>query len=287
MGRAASCVGAIAIVLLTVMSAACAEELCFEDVVVSGAGPWWVNGTASFVGMYNDHPWFLYTAWEGGAYHVISVRWIQRSWHVGWSAEGTIDTGGVFCAVWYLHDQPSETPPCTGWILGDIISASCGGVSPFPVPTLSGGRPCSARHTDRALAFVVPVVGSRILDADAVEPHEEAVAGELPVQGIYEAGQPITGCARTVDAAGDTISVPYLTLTLYAVIPGEEFDTRTPLLAGILMHGKDAESFCFAIETLDLAPGYYDIRLGVPFMGLTWIRVELAAASATHLSAGS
>ena len=32
-----------------------------------------------------------------------------------------------------------------------------------------------------------------------------------------------------------------------------------------------------AIPTADLAPGYYDIRLGAPFVDYQWVRVEVVA----------
>jgi len=103
--------------------------------------------------------------------------------------------------------------------------------------------------------------------------------GELPVSTVYEVGEPIAGCCSVVDCFGTCVEVPNITMTLYAVEIGEEFDVREALDARLLSCDEEL-CFCFSFSTWDLAPGYYDIRLGLPFMDHEWIRVELIAPEA-------
>jgi len=108
---------------------------------------------------------------------------------------------------------------------------------------------------------------------------EPPLIGELPVATMYEVGEPIAGCCSVIDCFGTCVEVPNITMTLYAVEIGEEFDVREALDAQLLSCDEEL-CFCFSFSTRDLAPGYYDIRLGLPFMDHEWIRVELIAPEA-------
>jgi len=105
---------------------------------------------------------------------------------------------------------------------------------------------------------------------------EPPIVGELPVSTVYVIGEPIAGCCSVVDWIGRGVEADSITLTLYDVTVGDGFDTREPLEARTLLCGEDL-CFCFSLDTTGLAPGYYDIRLGLPFMDHEWIRVELVA----------
>jgi hypothetical protein len=102
------------------------------------------------------------------------------------------------------------------------------------------------------------------------------VIGELSLATIYEVGEPIAGCCLVIDFDGDPVDVPEVTLSFYQVVPDEEPpDLRIPLSAQLLHADPETLRYCFSIPTNGLEAGYYDIRLGVPFMDHEWIRVEL------------
>jgi len=107
---------------------------------------------------------------------------------------------------------------------------------------------------------------------------ESPVIGELAIATIFEADEVVTGCCMVVDYLGHPVEVRYLTVTLYATtIGGGAFDAREPLDAWLLYPDLDTLAYCFSFETLGLEPGYYDIRIGLPFMDHEWIRFELIA----------
>jgi hypothetical protein len=104
------------------------------------------------------------------------------------------------------------------------------------------------------------------------------VAGELLVSATYEAGELITGCCAALDHTGNLIDVSYVTMTRYAVTIGYDFfDVREPIDSRLLY--EEGGTFCFSIPTEGLEPGYYDIRLGVPFLDFEFIRVEVVVPS--------
>jgi len=101
--------------------------------------------------------------------------------------------------------------------------------------------------------------------------------GELLVSSVYEVGEVITGCVSVTNGIGEPITDAYFPLAFYTVTVGEEFDVREAIHAE-LVRCLDPGSYCFDLETDELDPGYYDIRLGLPDGRVEWIRVELIAA---------
>ena len=86
------------------------------------------------------------------------------------------------------------------------------------------------------------------------------MVGERTVSAVYGISELATGCC------GATVDVTYLTLTRYAVTIGDDYDVREPIDSKVVRAGNDA-CFCFTIETLGWAPGYYDVRVGIPGEG--------------------
>ena len=101
---------------------------------------------------------------------------------------------------------------------------------------------------------------------------EPPTVGELLVSSVYEVGEVITGCVSVTNGVGAPITDAYFPLAFYAVTVGEEFDVREALHAE-LVRCMDPGSYCFDLETHELDPGYYDIRLDVPFTDTVWTRV--------------
>jgi len=100
--------------------------------------------------------------------------------------------------------------------------------------------------------------------------------GELIISAIYTLGEEISGCCAVEDAEGNPADVSYVTMTWYAVTIGDDFfDVREPIDSRLLY--EEDGKFCFGIATTGWSPGYYDIRLGVPFEDEQWIRVEVVS----------
>lgn len=128
-----------------------------------------------------------------------------------------------------------------------------------------------------ACAIISPMGVAGFLDRGWPEGEEPPVVGELEVAGLYEVGEPITGCFSICTIAGEPITAPTI-LTFYSVLDiGEDFDVRLPLDARYLYFDPGAGTYCFTIDTGDLTPGYHDIRLGFPDGQVVWLRVELIA----------
>ena len=106
---------------------------------------------------------------------------------------------------------------------------------------------------------------------------EPPAVGQLTLCTVYEIGEIITGCVRVADGLGNPMEHVYFPMSFYAVTVGEEFDVRAALDARLLRCADASGSYCFGIETDDLVPGCYDIRLGLPDGTVQWLRVELIA----------
>jgi len=122
---------------------------------------------------------------------------------------------------------------------------------------------------------VIPEAGAGLLDrnwdgADGVES-----SGELPISAAYGIGELIQGGFTLVAAAGEPLRRSTVVLVLYSVDVREVSDVRTPLDVRILRCQRQDAVYRFAVETNDLLPGLYDLRLGFPDGGVAWMRVRL------------
>lgn len=193
------------------------------------------------------------------------------------------DSGGSGAVVTWVLTVAGDPAP--------TVSCTPGSGSFFPIGTTT--VTCTASNvcgTDTC-SFTVTVLPPELVPAGLVgflnrgwedaaggggglsEPPE---VGELLVLTQYEIGEPISGCCAVLDGAGNPIDLPYVTMTWYAVTIGDDFfDVREPIDARLLY--EEDGRFCFEIKTVDWAPGYYDIRLGAPFMDFVFIRVEVIA----------
>ena len=139
---------------------------------------------------------------------------------------------------------------------------------------------CSFDITVNATCNVITPMGNAgFLDRGWPEGEEAPVIGELPLIAEYAVGEQVKGCFSICSLTGEAVDEPVI-LTYYAVTEiGEDFDVRLPLNAQYLYFDHDLGMYCFAIETDDLTPGYYDIRLGFPDDQVQWLRIELIALS--------
>ena len=158
-----------------------------------------------------------------------------------------------------------------------------GGFFPLGVTTvtysaldgLGNASTCSFDVTVNATYGVEPCGSVGFLDRGWGDDEEIPVVGELPVLAVYALGEEILGCCTLRDPYGDPITDDHINLTTYRVTLGEDFDTRTPIDAQLLSCPLGGASYCFSIDTRELAPGYLDIRLGLPREFVMWLRVEL------------
>jgi len=128
-------------------------------------------------------------------------------------------------------------------------------------------------------AVVTPSGASGLLHRGWPEGVEPPLVGELYVAAVYEIGEPIDGCFTLRTPTGEPIEERAV-LTLYAVLEiGEFFDLRAPLDARFVAYSRETCMHCFAIDSRDLTPGYYDLRLGFPDNTVEWLRVELVPPS--------
>ena len=250
-------------------------DCCFEDVVVSGAGAWWANERYEYdeyAGeLHYGRPVFDFES-AGGVYSSGVVYYREGSGATGWFMEAVQDWGGYdYCWVLYYNPSSALTPPSTGWVLDHIYSDECGDIDGLPAPRLSGGEPCGSGGGE-----IVPGGLEGFLDRGWPEGEEPPEVGELVVSATYEVGELISGCCSLVDSSGAPVDASYLTLSWYAVTIGDEFfDVREPIDSRLIYEEEGA--FCFSIPTDEFAPGYYDIRLGAPFVDHQWLRVEVVA----------
>jgi hypothetical protein len=109
---------------------------------------------------------------------------------------------------------------------------------------------------------------------------EDVPLGELEISATYVVGEIIEGCAAVVQ--GDVpVDLPYLNLSFYAadLLEAIPFDDRAPLFAKALRYSAETGGYCYGIETKDLDPGLYDLRIGIPSGDFEWVRIELLPAA--------
>jgi hypothetical protein len=128
------------------------------------------------------------------------------------------------------------------------------------------------------LDVVAPLSTGQYLDRIEPDPYDP-VLGELPVYAVYEVGELIEGCCMVINHVGIPLEhAGDITMGLYSVEIGDDFDVREPLDSQLLSPDPETLAYCFVVGTAELEPGYYDIRLGLPFHDHEWIRVEVVAA---------
>jgi len=127
------------------------------------------------------------------------------------------------------------------------------------------------------LDLVAPLETGRYLDrvSDQASPD----IGELPVVATYVVGEPIEGSCMVINWRDRPFCYDTITMTLHSVVIGNDYDVRELLASQSLSCDPETLTYSFTIETAELEPGYYDIRLGIPSMDHEWLRVEILPSS--------
>jgi len=137
---------------------------------------------------------------------------------------------------------------------------------------------CRFDITVDATCGVEPCAAAGFLDHGWGEDEEIPIVGELPVLAVYEVGELVRGCCMLRDPNGELMTDEIIIFTIYTAYIGDGFfDERIPLDARVLQCAREEATYCFAVETDTVAPGYLDIRLGFPDESVMWLRVELVA----------
>jgi len=278
----------IAVVLLVGTAHALGQEVpcpdcCFEDVVVTGAGAWWANARYEYREGYlsEGRPYFQFeqhtsgTGWTsiyaalyyvGHSIHSVYPSWVTR----GWTLYASLHTSEGIWIVKYNTSSGARTVPATGWGVEETWWTTPG-ACPFdalPIPRVLGGEACSGD--------LVPAATTGFLDRAWPDGEQRLMVGEMEVLAGYQVGEVITGCCSF------TREVSCLTLTCYTVTIGEMWDIRNPVDTQVVQAGDDGR-FCFRIETVGWAPGYYDIRMGSPGHDAQSIRVQVVSPARERL----
>jgi len=142
-------------------------------------------------------------------------------------------------------------------------------VGPFAIVVEIGGiEPAGAGDT--ASFLDVPLTPA--------EGEEPPMIGSLPLAAIFEIGEPITGGCRLLDAHGGAILGAYVKVELYRVTLGTPEKLKR-VASLIVRHDEASNCYRFEIETDELTPGTYDVRLVFPDGSAEILRVKLVAPS--------
>jgi len=229
---------------------------CYEDVTVTGAGSSQLNRWFAFENMFFGKP--AYTI--GTQY---AIYWFHP--HLRWVIE---DDHGV---LYYANDADTPTPPRTGWY---VVSGG------LPAPTLFGGEKCV--DPTPPLAIVITGVGGggdSFLDLPLVlgEGEDPPMVGLLPLCGVFEVGETITGGCAICDVDGSPVRTSYIHVYLYAVDLSTVPETLALLDHWTVHHDKATGQYRFEVETDGWKPGYYDIRLSFADGSAQELRIEIIA----------
>jgi len=126
-----------------------------------------------------------------------------------------------------------------------------------------------------ACDLITPTGAAGFLDRGWPEDAEPPVIGELPLSAIYEVGEPIAGAFAVCTPAGVPVTGPIVLVFYRVAETGPDYDVRLPLLARFLYYDEASGGYRFVVDTVGLAPGLYDIRLGFQDSQVVWLRVEL------------
>jgi len=106
-----------------------------------------------------------------------------------------------------------------------------------------------------------------------------SIAGQ-PLSAVYEIGEPITGGCKLHDRHGEADRNSYLIIELYRLDLGEGSVEQDLLLSTQVRYAHDHGYYHFRIDTTDLVPGTYDVRLVFKDGTSCRVRIQLVEAPA-------
>jgi len=254
------CLVAVALCAAVVSAAALG---CYEHVTVFGAGSADVNGRYPFENMFFGKP--AYT--QAGEFALYWNNPASR-----WVIEDMLNPGIVF----YANDQDTPIPPQSGWY---VVTGG------LPAPTAFGGRQCT-EPTQPPVIELVPSGGggddgASFLDLPLplAEGEDPPMVGTMPLCGIFEVGEAITGSCAISGAGGGPIRSSYIHAYVYSVDVSTLPETLTLLDHWAIRYDASSCEYQFDAATTDLAPGYYDIRLSFADGSAQVLRIQITAST--------
>ncbi len=103
------------------------------------------------------------------------------------------------------------------------------------------------------------------------------MAGSRPLCACYGAGESITGGIGIFDAAGKPCATTYIIVSLYTVDVTVDPENLELLDSWNAVYDPVEACYSFEVDTTELAPGIYDLRLGFEDSSTAWMRVEVVA----------
>jgi hypothetical protein len=213
---------------------------CYENLYVSGAGSAVVNGCYPFENMF-----FGKAAYSINM--VYAVYWFEPEsrWIV-------IDDNDV---VYYANNQKTDTPPRSGWYVVD---------GSLPAPSMSGGEPCGEPSQPPPIEITGAGGGDgSLLDLPLPvgEGEDPPMVGSLPLCGVFEVGEAITGGCIIYGSGGNPVRSSYIHIYLYSVDITTVPETIVLLDHWTVHYNYTTGEYSFEVDTTALDPGYYDVRL--------------------------
>jgi len=140
-------------------------------------------------------------------------------------------------------------------------------IGPFSI-TVALGEAAPAGAGDDGSFFDTPL--------DLPEGEEPPMIGTIPLAATFEIGEPITGGCRLLDAHGDAILGSSIEVKLCRVILGTPEELEE-VIRRIFRYDAEEGCYRFELETDELPPGIYDVRLVLPDGSEKILRVRLDA----------
>lgn len=147
-------------------------------------------------------------------------------------------------------DESSYTFQVAGWVMTPEEMA-LGGATQQLVATGSGGG-------HEAILDQGPVLD---------EAGNPVMAGYLPLSGVYEVGETVTGSAMVCDAAMNPLRSAWIHGRVYVVDLEERPERRHPLDHWMIRFDREAGCYALQWNTAGMKPGIYDIYLSIGSRG--------------------
>jgi len=262
-----------------------ADDVCYTDLRISGTGNAWVDRNHAFSGMVADRPEFNNT-YQISPFESVSVatfydgagRWICSICYDKIMNPPDFSFGTI--VYMFGNTSDSATPPQTGWELLGLIPG--GVVFDVNTPTMmSGGEPCSPPPSPPLVIIPMGEAGpSELLDVviPIIEGEEPLMAGTQVLTAIHEVGAVITGNCQILGATGYPTGASYIHVYLYSVDIATRPETVVLLSHWMAHFNRDTLEYEIAVDTMELAPGYYDIYLSFQDGTAYTFRIQLIPA---------
>ncbi len=110
---------------------------------------------------------------------------------------------------------------------------------------------------------------------DLEEGEEPPMVGLCPLYAIFRIGEVINGRCLLSDEDGDPLRGSYVHIHIYSVDPSTRPETLVLIDHWTTHYEGDCGGYCFAWDSSEQVPGYYDLRLAFPDGSAHTCRIQL------------